>query len=370
MDGRTGNGRLRPSAVLGDLARAAVPPLLPAGLSAAAACAALSAEAATGTPVSPVLPVLALVALVAGAPVSVAAVLLVGAAAVLGRRADPAGVRRRAVRAAPAVLLWAVLLAAPAAALLFLDPAPWHLVAAAAVLLPLLPALLLAVPVSVVTGRPLHRVLPATLTPRGLRALLGGLRSAIPDPGRTADRPSIAAPVPVALLLGTVVVSGAAWGAAGPGAQAPDGPETVHIEASDGVERRFSVDLAVPDEGSRADARIGDHQVDAFWRSGPAEGAPTLYLRVCPVTESCEDGAPRALDVTATGPESMRLVLLTCAETGCPDTGSGGAPESGPGDADPDPLPPADAVTGRSTPAPATGAADPSCTPPGCTPRA
>ena len=370
MDGRTGNGRLRPSAVLGDLVRAAVPPLLPAGLTAAAACAALSAGAATGTPVSPVLPVLALVALVVGAPVAIAAALLVGAAARLGRRADPAGVRRRAVRAAPAVLLWAVLLAAPAAALLLSDPAPWHVAAAAAALLALLPALLLAVPVAVVTGRPVHRVLPATLTPRRLRALLGGLRSAIPAPAPPGARPSIAAPVPVALLLGTVGVSGAAWGAAGPGAQAPDGPETVRIEASDGAEHRFAVDLAVPDEDARADARIGDHQVDAFWRSGPSESVPTLYLLVCPVADSCEDGGPEALDVTATGPDSMRLVVLSCAEAGCPETGPGTGPGGGPVDADPGPEAPADAIAGRSTPAPATGAADPSCTPPDCTPRA
>uniref|UniRef100_UPI00278BCF6E hypothetical protein n=1 Tax=Nocardiopsis sp. CC223A TaxID=3044051 RepID=UPI00278BCF6E len=277
-------------------------------------------------------------------------------------------IRRRAVRAAPAVLLWAVLLTAPVAALLLLDPAPWHMVAAAAALLPLLPALLLAVPVAVVTDRPVRRVLPATLTPRGLRALLGGLGSAIPVPEPPGARPSIAAPVPVALLLGTVVVSGAAWGAAGPGAQAPGGPETVHIEASDGAERRFAVDLAVPDEDARADARIGGHQVDAFWRSGPAEGAPTLYLRVCPVADSCEDDAPETLDVTATGPESMRLVLLTCAETGCPESGPGTAPERGPEDADPGPVAPAEAVARRTAPAPEP--ADPACSPPDCAPRA
>ncbi|MFL1378149.1 MULTISPECIES: hypothetical protein [unclassified Nocardiopsis] len=372
MDGRTGNGRLRPSAVLGDLVRAAVPPLLPAGLAAAAACAAFSAGAATGTPVSPVLPVLALAALGLGAPVAVASALLVGAAALAGRRADPAGVRRRAVRAAPAVLLWAALLASPAAAALFLDPAPWPTAAVAAALLPLLPALLFTVPVAVVTGRPPHRVLPATLTPRGLRALLSGLRSQVTVPEHTGARPPIAAPIPVALLLGTVVVSGAAWGAAGPDAQAPTGPQTVHIEASDGAEQRFAVDLAVPDRDARAGARIGDHQVDAYWRTGPAERVPTLYLRVCPVADSCEDDTPGTLDVTATGPDSMRLVVLSCAEAGCPDTGQGGVP-GGP-DPEPEPADPADAIGRHTTPAPDTGpapgSADPSCTPPACTPHA
>ena len=374
MVGRTGNGRLRPSIVLGDLMRAAVPPLLPAGLAAAAACAALSAERATGVPVSPILPVVALAALVAGVPVAIASALLVGAAARLGLRADPAGVHRRAVRAAPAVLLWLVLLAAPAAALLLSDPEPWHVAAAAAVLFPLSPALLLAVPVAVVTERPVHRVLPATLTPRGLRALFVGLRTAITAPAPLRARPPVAAPVPVALLLGTVAVSGAAWGAVGPGAQTPVGPEAVRIEASYGTGHRFAVDLAVPDEGARADARIGDHRVDAFWQNGPSQGAPTLYLRVCPVVDACGDDAPEVLDVTATGPDSMKLVLLTCAESTCPGTGSGGTPGGGSGGADPDPLPPAEMVSRQGDPdatavsGPAAAPPAPSCTPSECAP--
>lgn len=417
MDGRTGNGRPRPSAVLGDLVRAAVPPLLPGGLAAAAACAALSAGEATGSPVSPVLPVLALAALALGAPVALAAALLVGAAALAGRRADPDAVRRRALRAAPAVLLWAGGLAAPVAAAVLLSPAPWVLAVTVAALLPLLPALLLAVPVCVVTGRPPHRVLAAALTPRGLRTLLGGLRSAVDVPGHTGARPSVAAPVPVALLLGMIVVSGTAWSAADPAEQAGDGRTTVHIEAADGSEHRFEVDLADPDGDARTAARVGDHAVDAYWRTGPDEDGSTLYLRVCPVTDSCgekerdgtgvldvtaaDDGsfevtsaergvpftlvscadpdctralpadapavpavAPGSVTVEVEGPDSMRLVLLSCAETACPDTAAqgGGGPDAG----DPVPGAPADAVARQAAPAPAGAAGGPSCAAPEC----
>ncbi|CAL9473024.1 hypothetical protein SUDANB121_02890 [Nocardiopsis dassonvillei] len=421
MDGRTGNGRLRPSAVLGDLVRAAVPPLLPAALALAAACAALSAGTATGVPAAPVLPVLALVALVLGAPVSVAAALLVGAAALTGRRADADAVRRRAVRSAPLVLLWAVVLAAPVAALL---PAgsPWITAAAAVALLPLLPALLLAVPVAVVTGCPLRRVLPATLSPRGLRALLGGLRSAVRVPGHTGARPSVAAPVPVALLLGAVAVAGFAWDAGSPVPEGGSDRTTVHIEAADGSEHRFEVDLAAPGGDERAAARVGGHTVDAYWRAGPAEGGSTLYLRVCPVSDTCEEkaaGGSGTLDVTAAGdgsfavtavdrgapftlvscadpgctravpagpaaepvvptgpvtvevegPDSMRLVLLSCALTACPEP-EAREREEGDRAVVTEPPAPADVIARRSGPAPSGTSGEPACAAPECAARA
>ncbi|MDT0326906.1 hypothetical protein [Nocardiopsis lambiniae] len=379
MDGRTdvGNGRrLRPSAVLGDLITAVVPPLLPAALATAAAGAALSAGAATGTAVSPTLPALAVIAFVAGAPISVNAALSVTAAALLGRRADPDGVRRGALRAAPVTLAWLTVLAVPVAAVV-LAPAPWVVLSAAVPLLPLLPALLSAVPIAVVTGGAVRRVLPETLTPRRFRALLVGLPSRIRVPEHTDTSPSITAPVPVALLLGTMAVSGVAWST---GISAPvdtDDRTTVHIEAADGSEHLFEVDLAAPDGDARTTARVGDHLVNAHWRTGPAEEGSTLYLRVCPTSDSCgkrtattsggldvtTDGAgsfevtaqdrgaevtlitcadpgctravpaadpPSSVTVEVDGPDSMRLVLLSCGDAACPDTAPGDGPERDP----------------------------------------
>lgn len=343
MDRRTGTGR-RPTVRAGhlrDLLTAAVLPLLPAALLTAAASAALSAHEVSGdaSAVLTAFTALALAALAAGVPTALNAALLTVAGVLLGRRVAPRDAWRRAWRLLPWTLLWAAALGCLGWAAIAFVPRPaaagaeWVLLPAAAALAAMLPALLLPVPVSVLTGRSPLRELPGTLGPRRAARLLAGLpgRVRLPE-AAVAEGPVSegAVPLPVlaaALLLVPLALTGPLPDTSAPSPAAESGRTTVHIAAADGS-RHLEVDLAAPGHSTRA--RMGDHVVGAYWRSGPVGADSTLYLRVCAADEACGGPAVRvppasaSVTVEVDGPDSVRLVLLSCGSDPCPGHSPGG----------------------------------------------
>lgn len=338
MDRRTGTGR-RPTVGAGhlrDLLTAAVLPLLPAALLTAAASAALSAHEVSGdaSAVLTAFSALALAALAAGVPTALNAALLIVAGVLLGRRVAPRDSWRRSWRLLPWTLLWTAALGCLGwAAIAFLTRsaaagAEWVLLPAAAALAAVLPALLLPVPVSVLTGRSPFRELPGTLGLRRAARLLAGLPGRVRLPEAAVAEGAVPLPVlAAALLLVPLALTGPLPDASAPSPAAESGRTTVHIAAADGS-RHLEVDLAAPGHSTRA--RVGDHVVGAYWRSGPVGADSTLYLRVCAADEACGGPAVRVppasapVTVEVDGPDSVRLVLLSCGGAPCPGPSPGG----------------------------------------------